>query len=286
MDIAARVFNFSLMIAMPIVLAVYLTHKLKTEWRLFGVGVVTFVTSQVLHLPFNIWILNPWIEKLGLSITQSGVPLLIVGVFYGLSAGLFEEITRYIGYRVSIKDERDWKSALMYGTGHGGIEAIIIGILSLLTLLRLVSIQGADLSTIVEAEYLELARSQVEAYWAAPWHLILLGALERVIAICFHLSATVLVLQSFRRKNILWLVLAIGWHTVLDAVAVFASQTWNPYITEGILLVIGLLSLGIIFGLKSIDTPQEQGVSQITLNPLEIQPVTPSKENLEDSRYV
>ena len=286
MDIFIRILNFSLMIFMPLVLAVYFTHKLKTEWRLFGVGVVTFILSQVFHIPFNLWILNPWMDKIGLSINQSGFPLLALGLFYGLSAGLFEEITRYIGYRVSIKDERDWKSALMYGAGHGGTESILMGILALFTLIRLISIQGSDLSTFVEAEYLELARLQVETYWAAPWHLILLGAVERLIAICFHLSATVLVLQSFRRKNISWLALAILWHTLLDAVAVFASQTWNPYITEGLLLVLGILSIVIVFKLRSQDESLEQKLPKIPLNNFEIKPVTPSEENLEDSRYV
>ena len=285
MDIAARILNFSLMIVMPFVLAVYLTRSLKTEWRLFGIGVVTFVASQIFHIPFNIWILNPWMENLGLSFNQPGIPLLVVSLLLGLSAGLFEETARYIGYRIAIKDERDWKSALMYGSGHVGIESILVGVLSLVTLIRLASLQGTDLSTIVEAEYLDLARAQVKAYWAAPWHLILLGALERLIAICFHLSATVLVLQTFRRRNIIWLFLAIGWHTFLDAVAVFASQTWNPYITEGLLFIIALLSLVIIIRLKSTDQPQEQDLPEIVPAKLEIQPVTPSEENLEDSRY-
>ena len=123
MNIAARILNFSLMIAMPLGLAVYLSRKLKTEWRLFGVGVLTFILSQVFHIPFNIWLLRPLLQNLGLSLPQPGLQLAVVGLFYGLSAGLFEEITRYLGYRFWIKDERDWESALMYGAGHGGIEA-------------------------------------------------------------------------------------------------------------------------------------------------------------------
>ena len=286
MDIAARVINFSLMVVMPFALAIYLVRKLKVEWRLFGVGVVTFVLSQVFHIPFNIWVLNPVIEKLGLSITQSGVQLAIVGILYGLSAGLFEEITRYFGYRISIKDERDWKSALLYGAGHGGIESILVGVLSFATLLQLVSLRGTDLSTIVEAEYLELARAQVAAYWAAPWHMILLGALERLIAITFHISATVLVLQAFRQKNLIWVGYAIAWHTFLDAVAVFATQTWDPYITEGLLFGIALLSVGIIFKLKTPDEPAVLDSPFVAPVAPEIQPVVPSEENLEDSRYV
>ena len=285
MDIAARVLNFSLMIAMPIILAVFLSRKFKTEWKLFGIGCLTFIISQVFHIPFNQWILNPLIGKLGLSITQSGVQLAAVGLFYGLSAGLFEEITRYLGYKFWIKENRDWKSALKYGNGHGGIEAIILGVLGLMTFIQIMALRGQDLAAVFPSDQLALARMQIEAYWASPWYLAVLGAVERLFAIVFHLSATILVLESFRRKNLIWLGYAIVWHMALDAVAVFAGQTWNAYITEGILGLFGLLSLGIIFKLKSTDEPEIQEQTPFVATHPEIRPVDPSQENLEDSRY-
>jgi uncharacterized membrane protein YhfC len=291
MNIAARILNFSLMIAMPIVLAVYLSRKLKTEWRLFGIGVLTFILSQILHVPFNYWLLTPILEVLGLSITQPGFQLVIVGLFYGLSAGLFEEVSRYIGYSLWIKDDRDWKSALMYGIGHGGIESILLGGLVLVAFIQVIALQGTDLSTVVDADQIEIARAQIDAYWAAPWHLAILGAVERLATILFHLSATILVLQSYLRKNILWLLLAIAWHMVVDAVAVFASQTWNPYITEGVILVLGFLSLGVVFILKPPDAPLKGDKQMNQLDLLEaqlseIQPAPPSEGDLDDSRYV
>ena len=115
MDIAARILNFSLMIVMPIGLAVYLARRQKTEWRLFGVGVLTFILSQVLHIPFNLWILNPLVKNLYLDQSQPGLQLAVVGLLYGLSAGVFEEVFRYFGFRAWMKEERDWKSALMFG---------------------------------------------------------------------------------------------------------------------------------------------------------------------------
>jgi uncharacterized membrane protein YhfC len=286
MDIIARIFNFSLMIGLPLVLAVYFSRKLKTEWKLFGIGCATFVISQVFHIPFNQWVLNPLMASFGFSVTQSGIQLAIVGLFYGLSAGLFEELTRYLGYRFWIRENRDWKSALMYGAGHGGIEAIILGVLVLVAFVQIMALRGQDLASLVPADQLDLARSQIEAYWAAPWPMALLGAVERVIAIVFHISATVLVLESFRRKNFIWVIYAILWHTLLDAVAVFAAQTWNPYITEGILGVFGLLSLGLIFWLRSEAEPvspeSDLGASDLS----EIQPVDLTEDHLEDSRYV
>lgn len=289
MNIVARILNFSLMIAMPIGLAVFLVRKLKTEWYLFGIGTATFILSQVFHIPFNHWVLKPLVASLGLDFTQKGWQLAAMGVIFGLSAGLFEEIARYLGYRFWVKSDRNWGSALMYAAGHGGIESIILGILVLLSFIQVISLRGVDLASVVGADQIELVQAQIEAYWATPWHLAILGALERLSTICFHLSATVLVLQVFIRKKIAWLALAIVWHTLVDAIAVYASQTWNPYITEGIILVFGILSLGIIYLLKSPTKPVDDEISVLMpdgeFTRLEIHPIMPSEENLEDSRY-
>ena len=46
--------------------------------------------------------------------------------FSALTAGLFEETGRWLGYRFLIKKERSWRVGVMYGLGHGGIESILL----------------------------------------------------------------------------------------------------------------------------------------------------------------
>jgi uncharacterized membrane protein YhfC len=290
MDIIARVLNFTLMFAMPIGLAIYLVRRYKTHWSTFGIGVMTLILSQVGHIPFNLLVLNPVVDQWGLD-NQVLMDLVVYGLLYGLSAGLFEEVTRYLGYRLWIKRERNWESAVMYGAGHGGIESIIIGGIVLYGFIQAIALRNVDLVTMIDPEQLETARAQLAAYWAAPWHLAILGAVERFATILFHLSASVLVLQSFTRKNILWIILAVFWHTLLDAVSVIASQTWNPYVTEAIILVMGLLSLGIVLKLKPPrETNREKDEldegMQLNGNERLSKPIPPSEESLDDSRYV
>ena len=288
-DFFVRALNALLMIAMPLTLGVYLTRKFSVPWRLFGIGAVTFVASQIFHIPFNIFVLNPVLEKQGLSITQVvGVQLLIIAILYGVSAGFFEEVARYIVYRFWLKkeNERTWRSALIFGAGHGGIEAVITGVLAVVTLIRLLALRDMDLTTLVPAEQLEVAKTQVELYWSLPWYGALLGAMERAFAICFHLSATVMVLQAFRRKNILWLGAAIAWHAFFNAVAVMAAQTWSVYVAEALIGILGLLSLVIVFMLREpSETPDEprSEVEVLSLDEIEVEEI--SKQNLEDSRY-
>ncbi len=42
-----------LMIALPVVLARVLVNKTRAPWALFGLGAVTFIGSQLVHLPLN-----------------------------------------------------------------------------------------------------------------------------------------------------------------------------------------------------------------------------------------
>ncbi len=290
MDIVARVVNFSLMIAMPFGLAIYLVRKFKTTWSLFGIGVITFILSQVVHIPFNTWVLTPAVNNWALDI-QQGFDLAVYSLIYGLSAGVFEEITRYFGYKLWIRQNRTWKSALMYGAGHGGIESILLGGIALYAFIQAIALSNVDLSTVVAVDQIELVKAQLAAYWAAPWHLAILGAVERLATIIFHLSATVLVLQSFSRRNILWLVLTVLWHALVDATAVFASQTWNPYVTEAIILGMGILSLGVVLVLRSTDEEnygrhESAGETQSADEELQVKPNLISEESLDDSRYI
>ncbi len=287
-DIIVRSVNALLMIAMPLALGVYLFRKLGAEWHLFGIGAVTFVASQVFHIPFNAWVLNPVMERLGLDLDVPA-QLAIIAILLGLSAGVFEEVARYIVYRFWLIEKRDrtWSSALMFGAGHGGIEALILGVLVIYGFVQLFALKDASLEAIIPVDQLEITRAHVALFWSAPWYAAILGAVERAATLCFHLSAAVLVLQAFTRKNILWLLLAIGWHTAVDALAVFASQTWSIYVTELLIVGAGLFGLAIIFLLREPPSkPDDAPPIEIETSSVEIESQAPSLDNLEDSRYV
>ncbi len=287
-DVVIRTLNALFMIAMPLALGVYLYHRLGTEWRLFGIGAVTFIASQVFHIPFNAWVLNPVIEQLGLSLDVPA-QLAVIALLLGLSAGVFEEVARYIAYRFQLraKQDRTWSSALMFGAGHGGIESIVIGVLVAYGFIRLFAFKDADLETFIPSDQFEITRMQVDLFWSLPWYAAILGAVERAATLCFHMSAAVLVLQAFRRKSIVWLFMAIGWHTVLDAMAVYASQTWSVYITEALIVGAGLVSIGIVFLLRERPSMlDEKTPEQMEEQTIEFETQKPSLDDLEDSRYV
>jgi uncharacterized membrane protein YhfC len=292
-DVLVRFVNPLLMITMPLALGVILARRLGVEWRLFGIGAATFVGSQVVHLPFNVWALRPAVEWLGLGGAHMGLSLALVALLFGLSAGLSEEVARYVVYRAWLKDARAWRQALMFGAGHGGIEAILLGGLALYALIQALVYRHADLSALLPPAQLAAAQAQLEAFWAAPWYEALLGAVERAFALFFHLSASVLVLQAFTRRNLVWLGLAIGWHTLVNSMAVFALGAWGVYVAEGLTGLAALASLGVIFALRTPEEGRTDAAPAVIAGPMPSAASAPvtvegdvSAERLEDSRFL
>lgn len=251
-EIFIRVLSALLMMALPVALFVFLRRRLDAAWRFIRIGALTFFASQVFHIPFNMIALPALLKKLGLDSLQdaSGANLLIVAMFLGLSAGVFEEVARYLVYRYWLTTgERTWKNAVTLGAGHGGCEAILLGLAAVITLVQMIALRTADLSKILPPDKVEQAQEQIQWYWSLSWYDVLMQPVERATAMTFHVSASVLVVQVFLRENRLWLGAAIAFHTILDMVAVVGMvQKWNMEVLE---LVIAALvvpaALTIIF---------------------------------------
>lgn len=290
MDVAVRGLNALLMVAMPLALGVFLSKRLHLGWRMFVIGAATFIASQVAHIPFNQFVLSPLMQHLGIAGAKSGWPLLGIALLLGLSAGVFEEGARFLVLRYWARRARSWKDGLMFGAGHGGAEAIILGILMTWTLAQMIAYRGADMSQFFPPAQVELATAQVAAFWSAPWYAALLGAVERAFAIVAQVGLASLVMQAFLRRNLAWLAAAIAWHTLLDMAAVFASITVGVYATEALIGLMALASLGIVLGLRpkgldgSAEPPDERAVPPM-IQEYPSGGLPPTPERVEDTRF-
>lgn len=275
--------NGLIMVFLPIGIGIYLTRKFRLGWRLFWIGGITFIGSQVLHIPFNNWFFSLGIIPRGSSEWMRWVNALALG----LSAGLFEELARYCMYRWWVKDARSWSKGLLLGNGHGGMEAMLFGILALVNFMYLVAYRGQDLTGLVPLDQLSLAQQQISAYWSMAWFDSLLGAVERIFAITIQISLSILVLQAFARRKIVWLGLAILWHTIVDAFSVYISQTSGVYIAEGIIAIFAIVSLGIIFALKKPEPLEPLQEELPPLKPVNVIPIETDEtpESLQNSRF-
>ncbi|MEK7324363.1 MAG: YhfC family glutamic-type intramembrane protease [Chloroflexota bacterium] len=261
--------NALLMVTLPIGLGLFLARRLNLRWGLFGVGAVTFVASQVVHLPLNAGLTWLFVKDI-LPSPPTEWQLLFNVTVLGLTAGLCEETARYAVYRWWIRSARTWREALMFGAGHGGIEAILLGALAGIAFVQLAALRDTDLTTLpLTAEQLAALQKQLTDYWAAPWYFGLLGAVERALALCLHLSLAVLVLQVFRRKQVWWLGAAILWHATVNAVALYVFKIWGAYWAEAVLAGLAAASLGIVFALRSPDEAplQESAPTAVAVAP-------------------
>lgn len=275
------------MIAVSSAIGYFLTRKLKLAWNLWWVGGFTFILSQIAHIPFNHLVLNPLLKKTTNSISSELMEILITAVMLGISAGIFEESARYFVYRWWQKDARSWSQAVLFGAGHGGIEAIVLGFLVLLTFFQIMTLGTSDLSSLFPEEKLVLVKQQIDAYWSVPWHLSLLGAVERLFTIPFHISAAVLVVQTFKRQQTRWLFMAIGWHTIINAIVIMSARFWGIYVAEGLLGILALISLAIIYVLREpIEEIEEELPPLETPKSLEmLKTIEISKDRIDSTRY-
>ena len=286
MDIVflAHFFNGILMVAIPVGVALFLTRRWKMGARIWWIGAATFILSQVGHIPFNLSI-GKVLNQTGMVAWNPIYQMIFNAVFLGLSAGVFEEVARYLVLRWWARDARSWRKGVLFGAGHGGAEAIIFGGLALYTFFQLAALRNSDLTAVVPADQLALAQNQVASYWSTTWYASLFGALERFFSIPAQISFAVIVMQVFIRKHIRWLFIAIGYHALLDGVVVVSSYYLGVYSTEAIICGFSILSVILIFRFKQPDPVVEILTDRPVPNTSIPEPDDENSENLEKTRY-
>jgi uncharacterized membrane protein YhfC len=233
-----------LIILLALGLGLFLHHRLGMAWRLYVVGVLTFIASQVVHIPLLIGLTAAFSQHL-LPAPPAEWQLPFNAVVLGLLAGLCEELARWAAYRFVIRKARTWQAALMFGAGHGGIEALIVGLGVIGAFIAFNAMSPAQVDALPAA-----AQAQAQALRSPADLTALIGLVERAFALCIHLGLAVLVLQTFTRGSPLYLVAAIAWHALVDGVSVYAAPTWGIGVTESIVGVMALLSLGIVYAFR------------------------------------
>jgi uncharacterized membrane protein YhfC len=240
------------MIAMPFALAALLARRLGARWGLIWVGAVSFIGSQIVHQPLGILLTNLGLFKPA----PSGWPLVIYAAELGLWAALCEELARYLVLRFWLKRDRSWRSALMFGAGHGGAESVLLGLTAALAAINLFVARNVDPARLGATPDQQAAvQARVAAAFAVPVLYPLMGAYGRVTALAAHMFLAVLVMQVFLRRNILWLVAAIFWHALTDGLTtyvqtIYAGTLYGVVLTEAVITLLAIIGVILIFRLR------------------------------------
>ncbi|MBN2047943.1 MAG: YhfC family intramembrane metalloprotease [Anaerolineaceae bacterium] len=227
---------------LPITAAIIIWKKFRTKWGLFGIGMLSFIASQLIHIPL-LGLYNQLASRY-FPIVSDMMQILISAVVLGLLAGLCEELVRWGVLHIVKHRANRWDAALMLGAGHGGIESMIVGFSVLATGISFVVMQGQPtLAPEAAAAYKTLLET--------PFYLPFLGAFERVAAMILHLTLSVMVWTAYRHREVLFLFAAIAWHAVVDAVVVYlAGIGWSAAAIEGAMLVFTIINVIFFLWLK------------------------------------
>ncbi len=244
----------TLLVAIPIALAIFWRRRYAVPWWLFCLGIATFAGSQLLHLP-----LNNWFERLDLigKLSADSPSLIRTAIVLGLSAALTETLARAFGYWLLFRrfpkelpayaadgdrlPGSRWQDGVMVGLGHGGIESMgLVAVLTAATVSGLIALRAADPAVLrLAPAQLATLNMQLERLLSAPL-LLLVPVVERSLAILLQVILSLLVWSGFKRRLLpLCLGIAILYHALVDASLLYATQfIESPWLLEGILALL------------------------------------------------
>lgn len=241
--------NILVSIGLPIGLMIFLLVKRQKIMVPLLTGAAVFVVSQLILRSGMLTLIGltpmaAWLQK----------NIWIYAIFLGLTAGLFEEFGRLIGFRC-LKTRRSWMDGIAFGIGHGGIESILlVGLSNINGLANSLALNSGVLESISQAAGLpqETIQQLIAQLTSYDLPTVLMGGLERVFTLPVQIALTLLVLFSIRSRKPAWLVLAIGLHLLIDSGVVLlqAEFHWNLFAIEAVIGLFAAAALIFIFRSK------------------------------------
>lgn len=216
-------------VGMILVAGAFIVYAL---WRRLGAGylglgalawVVTVVLKFVWAIPLNGPIYNALFNNMPRWLAGP-----VFWLYVGALTGVFEVALTWLVLRYSKLGQTTWERAFVFGIGFGAIEALLLGLSSLTSVLAgMLSPAAMPYETLVA-----LARANNPLWGFAP-------IVERIATTFVHIFSNVLLFYGVRTRQSRWFWLAFAYKTLIDTVAAFA-QLW------------GLTTLGRIWTIEAV----------------------------------
>ena len=245
-----------LFIIIPIIIAIIWTIKKKEKMTTVIVGALTFALfAIILEKPIQnvlVFPLQMGLSEHAASRFINARPVLwafIVGLF----PGVFEETGRFVAYKTVLKKRKNKETSISYGIGHGGFEVMLVLGLTFITYISYAVMINNGTFKLVVDQVIAQAPDQVDQIYAIADKLVTFSVsdlavsiVERIIAVMYHIGASMLVFYACREKKYLWLYpLAILIHTVIDGfcgLTMVGVVTVSDWTLEGFVAVFASLT--------------------------------------------
>lgn len=232
---AGMVFSAVIAIGLPVLLLILTKKKLGAKILFAWYGAAIFVLfalilEQMLH--------SVMLKAAG-DVLNSNIWL--YALYGGLAAALFEETGRFVAMKFWMGKELRRENAIMYGVGHGGVEAImIVGVTCINNLVTSFMINSGQLeqslASIEDGAGKELALQSLSVLWTTPGYQFFLAGVERISAIVLQICLSYLVYRAVKQGKKLFFGMAFLIHFLVDALTVILSNMVSIVVLEIVLL--------------------------------------------------
>lgn len=221
-SVVGMMFSLAVSFGLPIGLFLYLWRKKKAAFFSFATGLIIFLVFALL--------LESTVHSLVFSATGNAISgnVFFYAVYAALMAAAFEETGRFLGIKYIMRNHLTKENALMYGVGHGGIEAMmLLGVTSINNLANAMMINDGSMNGVLASlddATRETAVQSLSVLWQTPSSLFFAAGFERIIAICLQIALSVLIYRAVKEKSGRWYWAAFGAHFAVDFAAVLLSS--------------------------------------------------------------
>lgn len=234
-------------ILLPIISVIYFKKKehFSIKTVVFG-SLGFFVFAMVLERLLHSVVISTKIIKLN---------TISFAIYGALAAGIFEEVGRFVMFKLFLKNNREWKDGLGYGLGHAGIETLLVGALSYLNVIVMsFAINSGKINDLLKNQDTATIETVKNSLVNATLLTTSMGILERVFAFVIQISLTFLVLYAIRERKNIYLLLAILFHALIDFAPALYQMKFitNLYVIEGIVFIFAFMSFIFIMKSKSL----------------------------------
>ncbi|HBA98037.1 MAG TPA: hypothetical protein DCZ23_08010 [Lachnospiraceae bacterium] len=189
-------------------------------------------------------------------VTVAGGPVLriiqeniwVYAIYAGLMAGIFEEMGRYIAFKVFLSKYEYRENVIAYGFGHGGIECItVLGMAMIQNFMYAQLINAGQVekiySSITDQNSINTLKEFIESILDITVADCVWAGIERISALILQVSLSVFVFQAVRvHEKKYMLAVAIALHTFVDIFAVLYQQgIASVAVTEIIIMVYAVI---------------------------------------------
>jgi uncharacterized membrane protein YhfC len=224
------------MMAVAIIAVAYWYSKKHPKAVYFAYGALFWGIAIAIKLVMDFTVSQPFYAWLYSSLPIDAA-VLATGLYLGLRTGILENGVVFLGTKYSKLKEMSFNDAVAVGIGFGGIEALLLGILSLLTITTLLFQPNLVLIMPLSSQ------DQLKPIF------IPIPIIERLFVLLGHVFATVLAIYAVKLADIKWLAISVIYKTLIDG----PLPLFNHYLgymganlffpVEAYLVVLGIIGL-------------------------------------------